>query len=65
MLQDQPKLKTKLRYAFTNVGIMVLRRAIKNDDEEFVFINSYAYYCYDFSSHISNNLSTTCNLINK
>lgn len=30
-----------------------------------MFINSHAYYCYDFSSHLSNNLSITCNLINK
>lgn len=46
---------------------MVLGRAIKNIlmMEELVFINSHAYYCYDFSSNLSNNLSITCNLINK
>lgn len=33
--------------------------------EELVFINSHAYYFYDFSSNLSNNLSITCNLINK
>lgn len=67
MLQDQPKLKAKLRYAFNDVGIMVLGRAIKNIlmMEELVFINSHAYYCYDFSSNLSNNLSITCNLIKK
>lgn len=67
MLQDQPKLKAKLRYAFNNVGIMVLGRAIKNIlmMEELVFINSHAYYCYYFSSNLSNNMSITCNLINK